>query len=266
MVSFTNPGAIAYYSIDVRYTGTLDGQGVNVVSSNNLTVQTGNFNHCTLRFIPGGTFGYSNGGTFNTSTPPVTPHQADHTYTVQFVHDIPNNTYTIRVYDRSASDAVIFEISPAVPTRNTTPATTLYFGAGIQQDSTSGFQLRMDNLFVSSAPITIQPSTTFATWANANGATGQTPDQDHDSDGVDNGIEYFMGQTGSGFTALPMPDSTGKISWTKNPDYLGTFAVQTSPDLVTWTTATHTVNGSQIEYTLTAGQGKVFVRLSATPN
>ena len=266
MVSFANPAAVAYYSIDVRYTGTLDGSGFNVVSSNNLTVQTGNFNHCALRFIPGGTFGYSNGGTFNTTTAPVTPHQADHTYTVQFVHDIPNNTYTIRVYDRSASDAVIFEITPAVPTRNTTPGTTLYFGAGIQQDSTTGFQLRMDNLFVSSAPITIPSSNNFAGWANANGATGQAADQDHDNDGVDNGIEYFMGQTGSSFTSLPVPDSNGKVSWTKNPNFLGTFAVQTSPDLSAWSIVTHTVNGNQIEYTLPTGQGKVFVRLSVVPN
>jgi hypothetical protein len=266
MVSFANPAAVAYYSIDVRYTGTLNGDGVNVVSSNNLTVQTGNFNHCSLRLIPGGTFAYMNGGTY-TPIAPITSHQADHTYTVQFVHDIPANTYTIRVYDRSASDAVILEITPAVPTRNTTPAGTLFFGAGIQQNSTSDYQLRLDNLWVSTAPIApgSAPTNDFTAWASANGANGQSASDDHDGDGVENGVEYFMGQTGSSFTAMPVPDATRKVSWTKNADYLGTFAVQTSPDLVGWTTVAHTVNGSLIEYTLPTGQGKIFTRLAVDP-
>ena len=155
MVSFANPGAVAYYSIDVRYTGTLDGNGFNVVSSNNALVQTGNFNHCTLRFQPGGSLGYSNGTTFNSTAAPAGTHLPDHTYTVQFVHDIPTNTYTIRVYDRSDANNVIFEITPAVPTRNTSPATTLYFGAGIQENSTNSFQLRLDNIVVSSAAIPV---------------------------------------------------------------------------------------------------------------
>lgn len=114
--------------------------------------------------------------------------------------------------------------------------------------------------------VTSGPTAGFTSWANANGATGQTPEQDHDNDGVKNGIEYFMGQTGTGFTALPVPDSSGKVSWTKSPAYSGTFAVQTSPNLSAWTTRTHTVNGNQIEYTLPSGQGKLFVRLLVTPN
>ncbi len=80
-----------------------------------------------------------------------------------------------------------------------------------------------------------------------------------------NGVEYFMGQTGSSFTALPVPDSNGKVSWPKNPDYLGTFAVQTSTDLVTWTTVPHVVNGNQIEYTLPTGQPRIFAHLLVDP-
>jgi hypothetical protein len=264
MTGFVTPAAVAYYSIDVRYTGTLNGSGFNVVSSDFLTVQTGAFNQCALRFQANGSFGYSNGGTFNTTAAPAGTHLPGHTYTAQFIHNIPANTYTIRVYDRSASNALIFEIVDS-PTRDTTPAATLYFGAGIQQGSTSGFELRMDNLFVSTSAITLPSASDFTAWTNANGAAGQTAGQDHDNDGVDNGVEYFMGQTGSSFTALPVPDSTGKVSWTKNPDYLGTFAVQTSSNLSNWNTVAHTVNGNLIEYTLPSGQGKVFVRLSVDP-
>jgi hypothetical protein len=265
LLSFAKPAAVAYYSIDVRYTGTLNGQGFNVTTGNDLNAQTGPYNQCALRFQTNGSFGYSNGTTFTAAAPAGT-HLPDRTYTVQFVHDIPNNTYSIAVYDRSDNDNVIFEIIDA-PTRNTTPAATLYFGSGVQQDSTNAFVLRMDNLVVSTEaiPLGSAPTNDFAAWTDANGAAGQSATDDHDSDGVDNGVEYFMGQTGSGFTAMPTLDSSNKISWPKNPDYLGTFAVQTSLDLVNWPTVTHTVNGNLIEYTLPSGQGKVFVRLAVDP-
>ena len=153
MVSFANPNSIAYYSVDLRYTGILDGQGINVLSANTLSVQTSANTHCGIRFSPDGSIGYFNGGTFVAGAAPAGTHVAGKTYTVQFVHDIPNNTYAVRVYDRSNSNAIIFQVTPAVPTRNQTPGGTLYFGTGIQQDSTNGFELRIDNLFVSTAPI-----------------------------------------------------------------------------------------------------------------
>jgi hypothetical protein len=106
---------------------------------------------------------------------------------------------------------------------------------------------------------------TFGSWALANADANHTPDMDHDNDGVANGIEYLMGQTGSTVTPLPRPDATGKISWPLSPDFLGTFAVQTSTNLSDWTTQTHTVNGNVIEYTLPSSQSKVFVRLVVNP-
>jgi Bacterial Ig-like domain (group 3)/MBG domain (YGX type) len=75
----------------------------------------------------------------------------------------------------------------------------------------------------------------FSSWADANGATGQTPQQDHDNDGVQNGVEYFMGETGSSFTAMPSLDGSNTIAWTMDPNYQGTYEVQTSSDLGTWT-------------------------------
>ena len=131
---------------------------------------------------------------------------------------------------------------------------------GLYDSSTPG------NFITGSGKIQVVALAGFASWASANGAAGQTAAQDHDSDGVNNGIEYFLGQNGSGFTALPVPDSTGKVSWTKSPDYRGTFEVQTSADLSVWIPVSHTVSGNQVEYTLPPGQGRLFVRLIVNPN
>ncbi|MEN9974091.1 MAG: hypothetical protein RLZZ282_97, partial [Verrucomicrobiota bacterium] len=104
----------------------------------------------------------------------------------------------------------------------------------------------------------------YSSWATTN-APGQTPGQDYDNDGVDNGIEYFMGQTGSSFTAMPGLDGTNTVTWTKDPAYLGTWQVQTSPDLSVWTNVAGTANGSSVSYTLPPGLGTWFVRLLVTP-
>jgi hypothetical protein len=111
------------------------------------------------------------------------------------------------------------------------------------------------------------PSAGFTGWASNNGATGQTPDQDHDNDGVDNGIEYFMGQTGSSFTAMPGLDGTNTVTWTMDPAYNGTYEVQTSPDLSVWTNVTPkpVPSDGNLSHTLPTGQGKQFVRLLVTP-
>ncbi len=105
----------------------------------------------------------------------------------------------------------------------------------------------------------------YGTWASAN-APGQTPDQDHDNDGVENGIEYFMGETGSSFTANPGLDGTGTVTWTMDPAFVGSYRVETSPDLSAWTdrtddTAYVTRNTDSIVCTLPEGVGKLFVRL-----
>jgi Bacterial Ig-like domain (group 3)/MBG domain (YGX type) len=113
------------------------------------------------------------------------------------------------------------------------------------------------------------PANSFTSWANDNNAVGQTPDQDHDNDGVDNGVEYFMGQTGSSFTALPSLDGSNNIAWTMDPAYQGTYEVQTSPDLVNWTNVDPkpAPSGGTLSYTLPPGAlgGKSFVRLLVTP-
>ena len=109
-------------------------------------------------------------------------------------------------------------------------------------------------------------TTGFAAWATTN-APGQTPNQDHDNDGVKNGIEYFMGQTGSSFTAMPGLNGTNTVTWPMDPAYLGTYEVQTSPDLGTWNNVVPrpVPAGGNLSYLLPPGLGKQFIRLLATP-
>lgn len=98
----------------------------------------------------------------------------------------------------------------------------------------------------------------FASWAVDNNAAGG-PNGDHDNDGVNNALEYFMRATGSSFTANPAIVG-GKISWPKEPGLVGSYTVQTSPDLVVWTDRVSTLVNNTVEYTPT-GPGKVFVRM-----
>jgi hypothetical protein len=107
----------------------------------------------------------------------------------------------------------------------------------------------------------------YDTWAKKNGATGQTPDQDHDNDSVANGIEYFMGETGSSFTAQPGLDGSNTVTWTKDPAYNGAYEVQTSPDLSFWTNVDPrpVPAGGNLSYPLPTNLGKQFVRLLVTP-
>lgn len=114
----------------------------------------------------------------------------------------------------------------------------------------------------------------YAAWALAN-APGQTKDQDHDNDGIKNGIEYFSGFSGSGFN----PGGNGTLSgatatWIKGGSYTGTygadFLIQSSTDLVNWVTVpvgtdpilgTVANNAGSVTYTPVTGQTKRFGRL-----
>ena len=122
--------------------------------------------------------------------------------------------------------------------------------------------------------LTLSTAAGYTSWAATN-AGGQGPDLDHDGDGVKNGIEYFMGQTGSSFTALPGPVTSAgatTVTWTRDPAApVTSFAVQFSTTLGNdWAP----VPGSEVNlsdptkviYTFPAPlTGKRFVRLSVTP-
>ncbi len=106
--------------------------------------------------------------------------------------------------------------------------------------------------------------TLFSSWALTNtGNANADPAGDHDNDGTSNGLEYFMGASGSTFT--PNPGIVGgKITWPKSPSYLGTYTVQTSTNLSVWTPVSSTVVGNNVEYT-PSGPGPLFIRMAVTP-
>jgi len=108
----------------------------------------------------------------------------------------------------------------------------------------------------------VQPAGGYGDWATTN-AGGQGASGDFDNDGVRNGVEYFMGQTGSTFTPHPVPVA-GIVAWPHSATATGiTHKVWTSPDLVVWTDVTaNTVDSDgSLKYTLPTGSGKLFVRL-----
>jgi autotransporter-associated beta strand protein len=120
----------------------------------------------------------------------------------------------------------------------------------------------------------------YGAWASFNGA-GPNLDDDHDNDGVTNGVEYFIGGPNgntTGFTALPgVVDTAGvlSITWPKGAGYAGVygtdFEVETSATLSgTWTTETLgggniTDTGTSVKYTFPGPlSGKNFARLKVT--
>ena len=111
------------------------------------------------------------------------------------------------------------------------------------------------------------PGSGYSVWATAN-AGGQEASGDFDGDGVSNGVEYFMGQTGSSFTAGAFI-AGNIVSWPKGGLYTGTYGtdyvLQTSSNLNTWVdvlAADPNLNdGSPLQYTLVPSSGPNFVRL-----
>jgi len=97
--------------------------------------------------------------------------------------------------------------------------------------------------------VTAMNLNSYASWADSNTGSGN-PDEDFDKDGMSNGIEYFMGQTGSSFT--PNPAMIGRfVTWPKDPKALATYIVQTSNNLTDWIPAPTGVvdNTASVNYT-----------------
>jgi hypothetical protein len=155
-------------------------------------------------------------------------------------------------------------------------------GATIWMDFThaGGAEFLLDNIVT----LIDTPTAGYAAWQATNGATGQTLDQDHDNDGVPNGIEYFLGGNTdtTGFTPLPgvvKDPGTGALSvtWTRHPNYPGfpgnygtDFVVETSATLTgPWTEESSpgnvTITGNDVTYTFPTPLGdRNFARLRVT--
>jgi autotransporter-associated beta strand protein len=119
----------------------------------------------------------------------------------------------------------------------------------------------------------------YPVWAAVNGA-GANLNDDHDNDGVPNGVEYFLGGPNgntTGSTALPGVTNTAgtlSVTWVMGAGYAGIygtdFTVETSDTLTgMWTTesspGTVTITGSNVTYTFPAPLGsKKFARLKVT--
>lgn len=120
------------------------------------------------------------------------------------------------------------------------------------------------------------PSGGFGAWQTANN-TSSAMNEDHDGDGVSNGIEYFVGGNSNttGITLLPGVANTGgvlSITWNKGSGYSGDydvdFWIETSATLTgAWTRETlgggNVIdNPGSVKYTFPAPlAGKRFVRL-----
>ena len=115
----------------------------------------------------------------------------------------------------------------------------------------------------------------YITWSATHAGNGD-PGADSDSDGVKNGIEYFMNSIAPATTVLPGLDPTNTITWPNGGKIPGSgygtqFVVQTSVDLVEWAVVpvgslvSNTDGpGGAVAYKVTA-PGNQFVRLKVTP-
>ncbi|MEI7953881.1 MAG: autotransporter-associated beta strand repeat-containing protein [Verrucomicrobiota bacterium] len=152
---------------------------------------------------------------------------------------------------------------------------------GVQQPAGSYTSSHPSGAFTGSGTLhVISGPAGFGAWQAANNTTGAIH-QDHDNDGVANGIEYFLGGNTdtTGFTALPSVakalDGTFSVTWTKGNGYAGIYntdyAVETSTALNgDW--QVETLGGGQVtdapgyvKYTFPVPiGGKKFARLKVT--
>jgi hypothetical protein len=180
---------------------------------------------------------------------------------------------TISIPGVTTSDA---HLSGSVDVSSVPAGATIWVDFTYTGTVNDGQEFMLDNI----ATLIDTPTTGYAAWQATNGATG-TINEDHDADGVPNGIEYFLGgnTNTTGFTPLPgvvKEPGTGALSvtWVRHSDYPGfpgnygtDFVVETSATLTgPWTAETSpgnvTITGNDVTYTFPTPLGdKNFARL-----
>jgi len=180
-------------------------------------------------------------------------------FTVTFV--VGATEYTSPVIDTTLQDANTWQsYTYTIPITNTGNLSLSFRGV-----TSGGWLDKVSNISVTTGSGPTPGS--FADWALTN-APGQDPDQDYNNDGVLNGVAYFMGVTGQ--ATNPGLNASNTVIWPASGTFSGTYKVQTSPDLSTWTDVDPqpTPSGGNLTYTLPsdAPGGTSFVRLKVTPN
>ncbi|WP_162030846.1 MULTISPECIES: Ig-like domain-containing protein [unclassified Lentimonas] len=151
--------------------------------------------------------------------------------------------------------------TPSVATVNTSGLVT-----AVSEGTATISVIPADGSYIANTVITVTGP--YAAWATTH-ASGAAIDGDHDLDGVKNGIEYFMGEVGSSFTSLPVPDAANTITWPKSGTFTGVYGTDyylesSTPDLSSWLevlAGNVTINSGSIVYTMPSGSDPFFVRL-----
>ena len=186
----------------------------------------------------------------------------------------PTATLTVSnspvTYDGTAKAATVSITSSSVPGT----AQNVLTGSAVSQTAAGSYAVTANfvpndttnyNTLAAVAAGNFVIAGSYDSWAGANGVTGGVSG-DSNHDGLQNGIAYFMGV--SGRATNPGLGASNTVTWPMSATFSGTFVVQTSPDLGTWTNVspqpTRNENGNLV-YTLLPGQGKQFVRLVVTP-
>lgn len=104
----------------------------------------------------------------------------------------------------------------------------------------------------------------YQSWSNSN-AGGESEDKDFDNDGIPNGIEFFIGETGGTQTLNP-PIQTDTITWPRDLSSLvAGFDVEFSSDLKMWTPVPHddpaiTISPTSVSYSIPIVQASPLIR------